>query len=431
MKSTLSRIVSIALLLVLFIPHFTSAETKTFVREYNYHAGDEDSKNSSRTISLREVKRLLLEELGTYLESTTEVQNFKLTKDQIITLTAGIVQTELVEEKWDGRNYWLKAKIQADSGDVIKAIDALRKDRQKTKELEEVRKKSDALLKENERLRQELATAKGEKKKKETEAYNKTIQDLKATEWFEIGYQFGIADRLKEALDAFTKAIEINPQFAQAYSNRGFAYSNLGDYNQAIKDYNRAIEINPQDAVAYYNRGGLAYGKLGNYNQAIKDYNKAIEINPQLAGPYYNRGNVYVIKLGNNNRAIKDYNKAIELNPQFAQAYYNRGVAYGNLGNYKQAIADYNRAIELNPQFAKAYYNRGLAYGKLGNYNQEIKDYSRAIELNPQFAKAYYNRGFTYNEIGNYKQAVADIKIAARLGHEMAQELLRKNGIAW
>ena len=396
MKSTLSRIVSIALLLVLFIPHFTSAETKTFVREYNYHAGDEDSKNSSRTISLREVKRLLLEELGTYLESTTEVQNFKLTKDQIITLTAGIVQTELVEEKWDGRNYWLKAKIQADSGDVIKAIDALRKDRQKTKELEEVRKKSDALLKENERLRQELATAKGEKKKKETEAYNKTIQDLKATEWFEIGYQFGIADRLKEALDAFTKAIEINPQFAQAYSNRGFAYSNLGDYNQAIKDYNRAIEINPQDAVAYYNRGGLAYGKLGNYNQAIKDYNKAIE-----------------------------------LNPQFAQAYYNRGVAYGNLGNYKQAIADYNRAIEINPQFAQAYYNRGLAYGKLGNYNQEIKDYSRAIELNPQFAKAYYNRGFTYNEIGNYKQAVADIKIAARLGHEMAQELLRKNGIAW
>jgi len=256
MKSKLARIASIALLLVLFIPQFTSAETKTFVREYTYQAGDEDSKNSSRTISLREVKRLLLEELGTYLESTTEVQNFMLTKDQIITLTAGIVQTELMAEKWDGRNYWLKAKIQADSGDVIKAIDTLRKDRQKTKELEDVRKKSDALLKENERLRKELATAKGEKKKKETEAYNKTINDLKATEWFEIGYKFIIAERWKEALDAYTKAIELDPQYATAYNNRGVAYAKLGNHNQAIKDYNKTIKINPQYAMAYNNRGG-------------------------------------------------------------------------------------------------------------------------------------------------------------------------------
>jgi len=236
MKSKLARIASIALLLVLFIPQFTSAETKTFVREYTYQAGDEDSKNSSRTISLREVKRLLLEELGTYLESTTEVQNFMLTKDQIITLTAGIVQTELMAEKWDGRNYWLKAKIQADSGDVIKAIDTLRKDRQKTRELEEIRKRSDDLLKENERLRQELATAKGEKKKKERQAYNKTIKDLKASDWFEIGYQYAIAKRWKEAIDAFNKAIELNPQSVEAYVNRGASYEELGNTKQAIND---------------------------------------------------------------------------------------------------------------------------------------------------------------------------------------------------
>jgi hypothetical protein len=67
MKSSLIRINLIFILLVLFIPSLTSAETKIFTKEYTYHAGDEDSKNSSRTIALREVKRLLLEELGTYL----------------------------------------------------------------------------------------------------------------------------------------------------------------------------------------------------------------------------------------------------------------------------------------------------------------------------------------------------------------------------
>jgi len=86
--------------IVMFILHLTlcyaCAETKTFIKEYTFIAGEADSKLTSRTVSLREVKRLLLEELGTYLESTTEVKDFKLTKDQIITLTAGIVSAEIM-----------------------------------------------------------------------------------------------------------------------------------------------------------------------------------------------------------------------------------------------------------------------------------------------------------------------------------------------
>lgn len=105
MKSIPMRIVLISFLLVLLIPNVTCAEMKTFIKEYTYQASEDDSRNSSRIIALREVKRILLEELGTYLESVTEVQNFQLTKDQITMLTAGIVQTEIVDEKWDGRTY--------------------------------------------------------------------------------------------------------------------------------------------------------------------------------------------------------------------------------------------------------------------------------------------------------------------------------------
>jgi hypothetical protein len=48
------------------------------------------------------VKRILLEELGTYLESHTEIVNFQLRKDQITAFTAGVVQTQILKEKWDG-----------------------------------------------------------------------------------------------------------------------------------------------------------------------------------------------------------------------------------------------------------------------------------------------------------------------------------------
>ena len=323
------------------------AETKTFIKEYTYQAGDEDSKNSSRTIALREVKRLLLEELGTYLESETEVKNFKLTKDQITTLTAGLVSTEVIEDKWDGKVYWLKAKITADPQDVIKSIDSLRKDREKVKELEELRKKSEALLKENERLNKELKTAKGDAKQESVKAYKQNIDNLNATEWFEKGYKLDESGNNADAVKAYSKAIELNPQRANAYLNRGISYDKLGNYQQAIKDYNKVIELNPQLADVYYHIRGFAYGELGNYQQAIKDYSKAIELYPQHVTAYISRGSAYG-ELGNYQQAIKDYSKAIELNPQHVNAYYYfRGVAYLNLGNKKQAIKDYKIAARL------------------------------------------------------------------------------------
>ena len=391
----ISCFVLVLILSFIFLTTTVSAETKIFIKEYTHHAGDEDSRNSSRIISLREVKRLLLEELGTYLESQTAVINFQITKDQITTLTAGLVSTEVIEDTWDGKVYWLKAKITANPQDVIKSIDSLRKDREKVKELEELRKKSEDLLKENERLTKELKTAKGDAKQEIAQAYKQNIDNLNAAEWFEKGYKLDESGNYTDAVKAYSKAIELEPQAAHAYYNRGVVYRKLGNTQQAINDYNKAIELNPQDAEAYVNRG-VAYAKLGNTQQEIKDYNKAIELNPQLP-----------------------------------EAYNNRGAAYDKLGNYQQEIKDYNKAIELNPQYAIAYNNRGLSYDKLGNYQQAIKDFNKAIELNPQYAEAYSNRGVAYNNLGNTQQAIEDVKIAARLGDKASQDVLRSYGIEW
>lgn len=284
MKTTLRLIIFISLLLVLFIPNFALAETKAFIKEYTYQASDEDSKNSCRVIAMREVKRLLLEELGTYLESETEVKNFQLSRDQITTLTAGIVQTELVDEKWDTATlkYSIKAKIKADSEGVIKAIDSLRKDRENIKELADIKKGSEDLLKENERLRKELLTAKGANKEKVTEAYNRTVKELDATEWHEKGKAADIAGNHNQAIEYYGRAIELNPKYARAYGERGFAYGQLGNYSQAIEDYDRAIELNPKAIRAYYIRG-VTYGKLGKRNQAKADFKIAARLGHKLA----------------------------------------------------------------------------------------------------------------------------------------------------
>ncbi|MBK7987037.1 MAG: tetratricopeptide repeat protein [Ignavibacteria bacterium] len=94
------------------------------------------------------------------------------------------------------------------------------------------------------------------------------------------------------AIADYTKAIELNPQFAAAYTNRGYAKNNLGDKEGAIADYTKAIELNPQDASSYLNRG-YAKSRLGDTKGAIFDFTKAIEFNPQFAEAYYNRAIVY------------------------------------------------------------------------------------------------------------------------------------------
>ena len=144
-----------AILTSLMISVSALAETKTFIKEYTYQASEFDSKASCRTIALEQVKRLLLEELGTYLENNTEVKNFELTKDKITALTAGIVQTQVLDEKWDGKSYWLKAEVKADPENVAKSIDNLRKDQKKSGDLEERVKKHDEALKEIDKLREE------------------------------------------------------------------------------------------------------------------------------------------------------------------------------------------------------------------------------------------------------------------------------------
>src|SRR5208283_5252357 len=136
MKQKMGFVISTSLTLF-FIINPAFAETKMFIKEYTYQASEIDSKVSSRAIALEQVKRLLLEEMGTYLISETEVKNYQLTKDIVTTLSAGIVRTEILNEMWNGDKYYLKARVFVDNTETIMAIERFYKDKGKSKELEE------------------------------------------------------------------------------------------------------------------------------------------------------------------------------------------------------------------------------------------------------------------------------------------------------
>jgi len=121
----------------------------------------------------------------------------------------------------------------------------------------------------------------------------------------------------------------------------------------SMADYNKAIELAPDSADVYYNRGD-AYDEMGEYGKAIADYNKAIELDPNHTLAYYNRGCAYG-EIGAYDKAIADYNKAIELNPNDALAYYNRGLAYREKGEVPKLVSDLEKCISLStdPELTK------------------------------------------------------------------------------
>ena len=120
-------------------------------------------------------------------------------------------------------------------------------------------------------------------------AHDKPYTEYNAEDYFSLGVDAHQRQEFKRAIKYYSTAIELNPNYPDAYNNRGIARGTLGNYKGAIKDFDKAIELNSNYANAYNNRG-IAKDKLGDHEDAIEDFDKAIELNPDYADAYNNRG---------------------------------------------------------------------------------------------------------------------------------------------
>ncbi|MGA2781880.1 MAG: tetratricopeptide repeat protein [Smithella sp.] len=198
------------------------------------------------------------------------------------------------------------------------------------------------------------------------------ILGLSIKTWTQTGYW-------QNSITLYDHTLKVTDNNWLAYYNRGVTYDKLDNHRQAIEDFSRAIEIYPGFADPYYNRG-IVYAGLGNYRQAMEDFSRVIEIKPSFARAYTNRGNAYQ-ELGNYRQAMEDFSRVIEIKPGDADAYYNRGFTYEKLGQHQRAIEDFNETIRLKPDNAGAYCKRGIAHGIIGNNNLGCRDLQKACEL--------------------------------------------------
>ena len=151
----------------------------------------------------------------------------------------------------------------------------------------------------------------------------------------------------------------------------------------------QAIELDPDYAEAYYNRGTIC-AETGDFAGAMRNYTRAIELKPYYAKAYMNRGNTHYW-LQEYDRALADYDQTLALAPAWGLAYCNRGAARHKLGLYAGAIEDYTRGIQLMPDHADAYHNRARSYCSLKEYDKAWADIEKCRQLggrpDPEFLK--------------------------------------------
>ena len=207
------------------------------------------------------------------------------------------------------------------------------------------------------------------------------------------------------------------------YAKQGDACFFENRYEDAIAAYNQALQIQPDLADTWNNRG-VVLTRMQRYPEAIASYEQATTIRPTYPDAWNNRG-VVLLELQKYPEAIGCYEQAIQAKPDYADAWNNRGVAFSKMEEYEQAVISYNQALQIKNDYTDAWNNRGVALSKLQKYEAAIASYDNAAKIRPDFYRIWYNKARCYALQGKIELAIENLKRALNLNPNLCKELAK------
>ena len=210
---------------------------------------------------------------------------------------------------------------------------------------------------------------------------------------------------------------------ASDYAKQGDACFFENRYEDAIAAYNQALQIQPDLADTWNNRG-VVFTRMQRYPEAIDSYEEATKIRPDYPDAWNNRG-VVLLELQQYPDAIACYDQAIQAKPDYADAWNNRGVAFSKIQQYEQAVISYNHALQIKNDYTDAWNNRGVALSKLQKYEAAIDSYDNAAKLRPDFYRIWYNKARCYALQGKIDLAIENLKRALNLNPNLCKQLAK------
>jgi tetratricopeptide (TPR) repeat protein len=186
-------------------------------------------------------------------------------------------------------------------------------------------------------------------------------------------------NRLSEAIDHYTSALELDPKYSEYHNERANLLLKAGRFAEAAADYRRAISLSPPYAEVWTNLG-QCHRLLGEAEEAVACYTRALELSPgQLLARV---GRAQSLRaLGRGEEAAGDYSAAVGLDPKLPFVWANRAVLHYEAGRCAEALADLDEAIRLAPETPDLYRNRAMAHTALGRLDEAARDEEIASRL--------------------------------------------------
>ncbi len=202
-----------------------------------------------------------------------------------------------------------------------------------------------------------------------------------------LGREFCIIGRTDVALREFEQALRLDPGSADVHYNLGRVHAMDDDFPKARIELEKAIQIAPNYMEAY-NALGFAVEALGDDATALQDYQTAIRLNEERQGkfdaPYVNLGGYYN-RRDNLDMALEYAHKALELNPRSDLAYFQIAKTCRARGDWVGETEALEKAISIRPA-SQYYYVLGVAYRKLGKIQESQQAFETFQRMQKQTA---------------------------------------------
>lgn len=159
-------------------------------------------------------------------------------------------------------------------------------------------------------------------------------------------------------IKSLTAKLIDNPDDQSALYRRGQVYASKGAYGLAIKDFDDSIRLKPKDVEAFNNRC-WARTVIGELKAALKDCNEALRLRPNFVDALDSRG-LLSLKSGMTKNAIADFDAALKINPRLTSSLYGRGLAKKRNGAITEGDLDIANAKAMDPNIVKEYEHYGI-----------------------------------------------------------------------
>lgn len=248
-----------------------------------------------------------------------------------------------------------------------------------------------------------------------------TGPELAARELMDKGYSLTELRRYDEALQAYDRALSLQPKNAYAWARKGRTLRLAEQYGQALECYDHSIGLYPGYASSWRGKG-IVLEKIGRIEEALACYQQATTLSPDDPWSWYDHANA-LIALGRQDEAFVSLQRALAIDDQHPNSWAKMGQLLRQTGKFHESVEAYQKALRIDPTYAWAHNGCGLTYKAMGELRSAAICFRAAVRYQPDDLWIRYNLTEVLVDLGQYEEAV-----------DSARQIVKKNpdhALAW